>query len=239
MRQNPYQASNVNYTPVASNAEASARASFIRSTYLHLFGAILLCVLFDTLIFTLFHDQLEPMVRKLAEGWNMILFFVGFMAVSGLADSWARNGTSRATQYAGLVLCVFAYAIFFVPVLLIAELKTEGAIEAAGILTAVVFGGLTLTVFVTKADFSFLRMFLVVLSCCAFGLILVSIIFGYALGNWFSVAMVALASGYILYETSNVMRRYRTDQPVAAAVALFASVGLLFYYILRLFMNRD
>ncbi len=240
MSQNPYQTSNVNYGPMVQNAEASVRSSFIRSTYLHLFGAVLLCVLIDTAIFSLFFDQLEPLVRKLSQGWNMILFFVGFMAVSGLADSWARNGTSKAMQYAGLVLCVFAYAVFFVPILLIAEMTSPGAIESAGVVTAVVFGGLTVTVFITKADFSFLRMFLVVLSCCAFGLILVSLIFGYALGNWFSIAMIVLASGYILYETSNIQRRYRTDQSVAAAVALFASVGLLFYYVLRLFMmSRD
>ena len=185
MSQNPYQTSNVNYGPMVQNAEASVRSSFIRSTYLHLFGAVLLCVLIDTAIFSLFFDQLEPLVRKLSQGWNMILFFVGFMAVSGLADSWARNGTSKAMQYAGLVLCVFAYAVFFVPILLIAEMTSPGAIESAGVVTAVVFGGLTVTVFITKADFSFLRMFLVVLSCCAFGLILVSLIFGYALGNWF------------------------------------------------------
>jgi uncharacterized protein len=49
--------------------------------------------------------------------------------------------------------------------------------------------------------------------------------------------MIALASGYILYDTSNVMHRYRTDQYVAAALALFASVALLFWYILRLMMS--
>lgn len=52
----------------------------------------------------------------------------------------------------------------------------------------------------------------------------------------FSIAMVALAAGYILYHTSNIMRHYHTDQHVAAALALFSAVALLFWYILRLVM---
>jgi FtsH-binding integral membrane protein len=52
--------------------------------------------------------------------------------------------------------------------------------------------------------------------------------------------MVLVASGYILYHTSNVMHHYHTDQYVAASLALFASVALLFWYVLRLFMaSRD
>jgi FtsH-binding integral membrane protein len=35
------------------------------------------------------------------------------------------------------------------------------------------------------------------------------------------------------------LHHYRTDQYVAAALALFASVALLFWYVLQLFMNRD
>jgi FtsH-binding integral membrane protein len=40
-----------------------------------------------------------------------------------------------------------------------------------------------------------------------------------------------------LYDTSNVLHRYRTEQYVAASLALFASVALLFWYILRLMMS--
>jgi len=47
-----------------------------------------------------------------------------------------------------------------------------------------------------------------------------------------------LASGYILFYTSNVIRTYRTTQHVAAALALFSAVALLFWYVLRLFMSK-
>lgn len=48
--------------------------------------------------------------------------------------------------------------------------------------------------------------------------------------------MVVLMSGYIVYYTSNVLYHYRTDQHVAAALALFASVATLFWYILQIAM---
>jgi FtsH-binding integral membrane protein len=54
----------------------------------------------------------------------------------------------------------------------------------------------------------------------------------------FIYAMIALACGYILYHTSNVLHHYRIGQHVAAALALFAAVALLFWYIVQLFMSR-
>ena len=63
-------------------------------------------------------------------------------------------------------------------------------------------------------------------------------LFGFTLGIMFSYVMVALACGYILYDTSNVMQHYRTSQHVAASLALFASVMLLFWYVLRIVMDK-
>ena len=100
-----------------------------------------------------------------------------------------------------------------------------------------VFGGLTLTVFVTKADFSFLRWAIVAGSVIALGLIVVAIIAGFSLGFWFSAAMVVLAMGIILYNTSNVLHHYSTHQHVAASLSLFASIALLFWYVLQIFMS--
>ena len=68
-------------------------------------------------------------------------------------------------------------------------------------------------------------------------LIIAGFLFGFNLGLLFSFAMVALASGAILYDTSNVLHHYRTDQHVAGALALFASVALLFYYILYILIQ--
>jgi FtsH-binding integral membrane protein len=71
----------------------------------------------------------------------------------------------------------------------------------------------------------------------ALGLILCSAIFGFQLGVIFIGAMIALASGYILYETSNVLHHYRIGQHVAASLALFASVALMFWYMVQLLLS--
>ena len=69
--------------------------------------------------------------------------------------------------------------------------------------------------------------------------IVLALIFGWSMGAWFSGLMIVLGLGYLLYQTSNVLHHYRTNQHVAASLALFASVMMVFYYVLRLFMSRD
>ena len=98
---------------------------------------------------------------------------------------------------------------------------------------------MTTVVFITRKDFSFLRSILIFGTIAAFGAIACGVLFNFALGPIFIYAMIALACGYILYDTSNVMLHYRTTQYVAAALALFASVALLFWYVLQLFMSRE
>src|SRR5260370_42417587 len=116
--------------------------------------------------------------------------------------------------------------------------KGQHLIGTAGILTLTVFAGLTTAVFVTRRDFSFIRTYLIVGSWIAFGAVIAGMVFGMGngLGLIFCFGMVALASGYIIYDTSNIMLHYRTDQHVAAALALFSSVAMLFYYILRVLL---
>jgi len=222
----------------AADAEESERIGFIRRTYSHLAGAILAFVLLETLVI----NVVAPMVGvNTVMGWfggyNMLIFMGAFIAVSYLAQSWASSGSSSAMQYAGLGLYVVFETVFFLPILLIATHYYPGAIEAAGITTLAIFGGLTAFVFITKTDFSFLRSLLMIGSLAAVAMIVASIFLGGGLGIWFSGGMIFLASGYILYDTSNVLHKYRTDQHVAASLALFASVALLFYYILRFVMD--
>ncbi len=51
--------------------------------------------------------------------------------------------------------------------------------------------------------------------------------------------MIAFAGVAILYDTSNVLHHYPENRAVAAALQLFASVALMFWYVLRLFLSRD
>src|SRR6202000_2743504 len=58
---------------------------------------------------------------------------------------------------------------------------------------------------------------------------------GFQLGTWFSVAMIGFAGAAVLYDTSNIIHVYPEDRYVAAAMPLFASIALMFWYVLRLF----
>jgi len=205
----------------------------------HLFGAILLFVALEAAIFTLVPmETLHGLMQMLFAsrfGWLVVL--LGFMGISWLANSWATSDVSRGMQYAGLGLYVVAEAVIFVPLLYVANTVAPMAIPAAGILTLVMFGGLTALVLITGSDLTSWGKYLWLAGLGAMGVIVCAILFNFQLGVWFSGAMVVLAAGYILYDTSNVLHRYRTEQYVAASLALFASVALLFWYILRLMMS--
>lgn len=223
----------------AIDAVASERAAFIRRTYAHLFAAV--CAFACLAGFFLNTPAIaEPMIRLLQAGqWIWILG--AFLVVSWIASWMASSGASQSVQYAGLILYTIAEAVIFVPLLWLAQSHAGNAsiILQAGAVTLIIFGGLTAVVMFSGADFSFLRTGLWVLGLAAFGLIIVASFAGFSLGLWFTVGMIVLMAGYILYDTSNVLHHYRTDQHVAAALALFASLATLFWYVLRLFMSRD
>ncbi len=231
--ENPY----ATWGMTAAEAPTNERTSFIRQTYLHLGGAVLAFVALEALLLQL--PGIENLVALMSGNQLSWLLVLGaFVGVSYIADSWAKNTTSISMQYLGLGLFVVAEAVIFVPLMWFAsEFGGKGVLPTAGLLTAIVFCGLTAIVFITGADFSFLRTGLYVATFIALGLIVLSAIIGFNLGIIFIGAMLAVASGYILYDTSNVLHHYRIGQHVAAALALFASVALLFWYMVQLVLS--
>jgi FtsH-binding integral membrane protein len=226
--------------PIAIRAQESARAGFIRRTYGHLAGAVLAFVALEFAFFQILPLEAQQTVLRAIFGSpvSMLILLGAFIGVGWLAQMWAMSDTSRGIQYLGLALYVVAQAIIFLPLLFIAAYFSDpSVIPTAAIMTLAMFAGLTLTVFVTGRDYSFLGPILSIAAFLALGLIIAAILFHFTLGLVFSFAMVALASGYIIYDTSNILHHYRTDQYVAAALALFASVALLFYYILRILIS--
>lgn len=229
---------NSTYGNSAADALPEERASFIRKTYLHLAGAVLIFTLMEAYLI-ISGAGLALAETMLGGRWSWAIVLLAFMGISMLAQWWANSQTSKALQYAGLGLFIVAEAIIFLPLLFMAAVRSN-SIEIfgqAGITTLGLFLGLTAVVFLTKKDFSFLGPILMIGGFVALGVIFSGIIFGFNLGSIFSFAMVAFAGGAILYDTSNVLHRYRTDQHVAASLSLFASVALLFWYILRIFMG--
>ena len=219
------------------DAAPSARAEFIRNTYSHLAGAIAAFVPVEWMLFQLGIAQLLfGVVASVSYAWLGIL--AGFGLLGWLARGMAAKADNRILQYFGLGFYVTGQAILFAPLLFIAAAFSDASvIPTAAILSLLMFAGLTAIAFTAETDFTFLGGVLKISGFVALGLIVCSIIFGFTLGLIFSAAMIVFASAAILYDTSKVMYRYQPHQYVAASLELFASVALLFWYILRLMMQ--
>ena len=150
---NPYQSPQFTF---AAQAAADERADFIRKTYLHLAGAVGAFVALEAVLLnTPGIESLVGMMIGNRFSWLIVLGL--FMLVSFVAEKWASSATDVSTQYLGLGLYVAAEAVIFVPILYIARAMDPAIIMTAGVGTLVLFGGLTAVVFVSRADFSFLR----------------------------------------------------------------------------------
>ena len=224
-----------NYVPV-SQQSVEARSAFITKTYNHLMAAIVGFTLFEVWLFS---SGLALPIASALTSTSWLLVLGGFMLVSWFATRTAHTSASLGAQYGALVAIVVAYGILFVPMLYAANQMADGVIQSAAFVTLAGFAGLTAVAFTTRKDFSFMAGMLRWGGILALVAIASAILFGFQLGTWFSVAMVGFAGAAILYDTSNVLHHYPEDRYVGAALQLFASVALMFWYILRIFMARD
>ena len=230
---------NLNTMAPVSALATEDRASFIWKCYAHVVGAILALVAIETYLFS--SGAAAPIANAMMQSPMAVL--IGFIALSWGAGHVAHRLESTMAQYAAFGAFVVLWAVMFVPILAIAmqmDARSGGnMIESAAITTVAGCVALIATVMITRKDFSFLRGILVWGFFIAIGLIAASWAFGWNLGTWFSVGMIGFAGVAVLYDTSNIMHHYPKDKYVAASMALFASIAMMFFYILRLFMSRD
>ncbi|MDA1195988.1 MAG: Bax inhibitor-1 family protein [Planctomycetota bacterium] len=217
-------------------AETSTRSPFLMRTYGHLLGAIMA---FTLLELVLFRSGLAESIAGAMFGAPWLLWLGAFMVVGYLASRFALTSASLPVQYAALAGFIVAEALIFVPLLYVAEFHAQGVIANAAMVTITGFTALTAVVFLTRKDFSFLRGVLIWGAVAALGFIVIGSFAGWSGGTLFPVLMIALAGASILYDTSNVLLRYPEDRYVGAALSLFASVALMFWYVLSLFLSRD
>jgi FtsH-binding integral membrane protein len=223
----------------------SDRVAFLRRTYAHLGVALIAWAAATALLFrTEFSMRFSAWALQGRGTWLAVLAL--FMVTGWIAEKLARSETSKGLQYLGLGIAVGAEALLLQPLIWIVFLQFRGSsvnpltvVGEAGVITAVIFLGLTLTVFISKKDFSFMRGALMIASFAALGVIVGSLIFGFQLGAIFSGAMILLMAGYILYQTSLVMQYFPPTGHVAAALMLFSTVATLFWYVLRLMMELN
>ena len=228
---------NLNSMAPVSSLAVSDRSEFIWKCYAHVVGAILALVAIEIYLFQtgVAWAIAQPMINSPG------IVLIAFIALSWGASRFAHRLESKTAQYAAFAVFVVVWALMFVPMLEMAlAMDSSGSmIESAAGMT--VFGCIALiaTVMITRKDFSFLRSVLVWGFFIALGLIGASFLFGWNLGTWFSVGMIGFAGVAILYDTSNIMHHYPQDKYVAASMALFASIAMMFWYILRLLMSRN
>lgn len=226
--------------PVAT-LEADARSAFLVRVYQHLLAAVVAFMVFETLLFaTGLAETIYDLVAGSSGAWLLILG--GFMLVNWLATSAAHDILNPSRQYVGLFGMAAAESLIFAPMLYYV-FNVEGAggavtVTSAAVVTGIGFGGLSVVGLVTRKDLSFLRPLMLWGGVMALVLIVAAVLFGLELGVWFSLAMIGLAGVSILYQTQTILRRYPEEAHVGAAVQLFASVMLLFWYVLRLFSRR-
>lgn len=217
------------------DAALSERLGFLRKVYAHVFGSILLLVGLEYLYFTtgIANSMLAMMGQSF---WIMLLLAMGVMM---LAQRMAYSGASLVTQYTGLGLFVGVESILMAPVLAYAMVINADLIGQAAFITLAITGALTLVVVVSKVDFSFMRYALILAGIGMFCLGLGSMIFGFTLGLGFSVGIVVLMCGYILYETSLIMHHLPLTAHVTGALMIFSSIAVLFRQILMILIHLN
>jgi FtsH-binding integral membrane protein len=211
-----------------------SREQFITRTYTHVVGGILGFILVEL---GLFESGLAEQIAQFMLGFNWFLILGAFMLTGWLATRTAQTSSSIGMQYFAYAAYVIAEALIFVPLLYIANSKAPGTIDSAVLITALGAGGLMVVAHRTRKDFSFLRAILMWGGIMAIVAMIGGAVFGFQLGTWFSVAMIGFAGAAVLYDTSNIINHYPEDRYVSAAMQLFASIALMFWYVLRLVMG--
>lgn len=211
--------------PTAAQASLADRLGFIRKVYALFFIATLFAVGGVVLGFAF-----PPLMMAVASSpWiTLLLMLGGVMGAQALRHVPGVN-----------LLALFGFTtltgVIISPVLYYFSIINPASIIQAGVLTVGIFGGLTAYVFISRRDFSFLRGMVVT------GLIVVILagilnifIASSALAFAVSAAALLLFSGFVLYDTSNIIRRYPTNEYVAGALSLYLDAFNIFLALLRL-----
>ena len=210
----------------AAQASLAERLGFIRKVYALFFLATLFAVggvLLALLVFP------SLMLAALYHPFIALLVMLG-----------AVMGAQAVRHVPGVnLLALFGFTtltgVVISPLIAIVSQNNPASLLQAGVLTVGIFGGLTAYVFVSNKDFSFLRgMVTTGLIVIVIAALLNMFVASTALGFAVSAAALLLFSGFVLYDTSNIIRRYPTNEYVAGALSLYLDVWNIFIALLRI-----
>ena len=215
----------------AAQASVSERMGFIRKVYALFFAATLFAI--GGVLLGLSYDPL----LQFAYEHPFIMFFIMIGGVMGAQAVRHVPGLNLAALFGFTTLT----GVVISPLIAVIWRINPGSILAAGLLTVGIFGGLTAYVFVSKKDFSFMRGMLMTGLIVVILAGVVNIFLGAsALGFAVAAATLLLFSGFVLYDTSNIIRRYPTNEYVSGALDLYLDAFNIFLALLRILnSSRD
>lgn len=219
----------LSFTPEALELVGEARLAYIRKVYSY-FSIAVASAIAGTLIamqsglaFSFVHSPIIGVVVFLGSMW--------FASRSATNPSRAVPTLSIATFVSGMFIAPLLYGIAHGYI----RGTSTATIYDALILTGSIFGGLTLYTFVSRKDFSYLGASLSIGLFMLIGITIVNFfVQSTTLDLGLSVIGVVIFSGFILVDTSRILRRAHEVPPTLAALSLYLDFLNLFLMIIRL-----
>lgn len=215
--------------PLDHADRAWAKAQMLQKTYLFVLMGI---AIFAATI------ALVPQVPLLAQTMRLLYSnrWIPLVALLVLGYGVRILAEKPGIGVIGYVIYTIFFGLLVAPAAL---LGPAGTTAMAALITASVFIGLTIYVFVSKADLKWMGGFLFMGLFGMIGVGLAGMIFGFHVGVWYSLAGAMLFSGFILYDTSRLLHSHHSAKPLPFAVELFTDVVILFIHLLSLLNSRD
>jgi modulator of FtsH protease len=217
--------------PLTEAEMGRIRLSFLRRTY-----ALFLLGIFVTGIGAVVALSVETILMAVLN-YIWIAFILQFAMVIG-AGALRNRAPWNTLVYFGFT---FLTGLILAPILLAVtyESGSFGIVVQAFTLTASIFIGLSVFVVISRKDFSFLGGGLMIALFTLLGLGIVNIFFYTdVLGLAFASLAAVVFSGFILYDTSRILRYAGQMSPVTAALSLYLDFYNLFLALLRLLNRR-
>jgi modulator of FtsH protease len=217
------------FTPEALQLAGEAKLAYVRKVYSYFLIAVgsaitgALLAMNSDLAFSFAHAP-----------------FIGIIAFFGSMWFATRSANNPSRAVPTLSIATFISGLFVAPMLyMIAHGyirgTSTGTIYDALILSGSIFAGLTLYTFVTKKDFSYLAASLSIGVFMLFGVMLINIfVHSTSIDLAVSIIGVIIFSGFILVDTSRILRRAHEVPPTLAALSLYLDFLNLFMFILRI-----
>jgi modulator of FtsH protease len=252
----PYGNQPASFAPHASSSLAigQEKLAFLRKVYALFLGGVVSATIGAQVALYAGEESARMQVPGLSHSVVLppvVGFFIQHSLVTMIAWFAIAFGTRAVQNVPGVnIAAMFGFTffsgLFISPMLFFANLMaaqghtvTANPVRDAFMLTSLAFTGLTVFVFVSKKDFSFLGGFLTMGLFVLLGAMVLGMFFG---GEALQLAIASIGvlifSGFILYDTSRILRSDERENPVGAAISLYMNVLNLFLFVLRLFMQR-